>query len=481
MNNSVPFLVTKSAFVKAIFAGHATNIAIGVASFIGAHYGLHLSTEMSVAVTVVATAIGALMSSYIATRKLSRPVHALNSEIAKLNDKINASTSALSNVNEDLKALLEDLPLGLLVFNDEMQVTRINEVATKLLGASVDASTEALLAIVSKLKSNGQTINFIDWLHQAKTDKIQDLKRWPMVVLNSADNTAVFDLLAHYNKHDSHSYELVVMLVDRSEEYDRQEKQMEFISLAAHELRGPITVMRGLIDVLQHEAQDQLDDDHQELLTRMGISARQLAGYVDNILNVSRVDRETFEVHPDEEDWSKLLTSACQDMAIRAQANHRKLELHIAKSLPTAAVDTTAISHVITNLIDNAIKYSKDGGTVIVNAISKDSQIETTIQDFGIGIPDNVLSNLFVKFYRSHRSKQIVSGTGLGLYLCKAIIEAHGGNIWVRSSEGAGTTFGFTLPTYASVADQLKEGNNKESGIVRGSHGWIKNHSLYQR
>jgi len=152
----------------------------------------------------------------------------------------------------------------------------------------------------------------------------------------------------------------------------------------------------------------------------------------------------------------------------------------LPKDLPTVAVDSTAILHVLNNLIDNAIKYSSDNGKVVVSAKVKDTQVETTIQDFGIGIPANVVENLFTKFYRSHRSKQIVGGTGLGLYLCKAIVEAHGGSIWVRSTEGSGTTFGFTLPTYASVSDTLKAGQN-ETGIIRGSHGWIKNHALYRR
>jgi two-component system, OmpR family, sensor histidine kinase VicK len=101
------------------------------------------------------------------------------------------------------------------------------------------------------------------------------------------------------------------------------------------------------------------------------------------------------------------------------------------------------------------------------------------VQDFGVGIPSSVMPNLFSKFYRDHRNRAQIGGTGLGLYLSKAIISAHGGNIWVQSKEGEGSTFGFTLMPYERLAEELKNSDNNE--IVRGAHGWIKNHSLYRR
>ena len=130
-------------------------------------------------------------------------------------------------------------------------------------------------------------------------------------------------------------------------------------------------------------------------------------------------------------------------------------------------------------LPDNAIKYSGDGQKIVVRSyLTKDGMIETTVQDSGVGIPENVIPNLFERFYRNHRTQSQVGGTGLGLYLSKAIVEAHGGHIWVQSKEGQGTTIGFTLQPYALVAGKLKSDNG---GIVRQAHGWIKNHSLYRR
>jgi signal transduction histidine kinase len=134
----------------------------------------------------------------------------------------------------------------------------------------------------------------------------------------------------------------------------------------------------------------------------------------------------------------------------------------------------------LSNLVGNAVKYSgKSKKVVIKSYVNSEGMIETIIQDGGVGIPASVLPNLFEKFYRSHRSRNEVGGTGLGLYLSKAIVDAHGGHIWVRSKENNGSTFGFTVSPYAKLAEEKKTGDN--NAISRGAHGWIKNHSLYSR
>lgn len=476
------FVIKREALIKALLYGHFVNIFFGIIIFSTCHLLLKLPTIQSVILTISGTLVMSVVVSWLGTRKLSEPIAALNKELEALNEKVNTSTTELTKQSEGNMALVDSLPVGFLVFNNKTELTKGNKNAYALLGyaEAPEVDTSQILQQVKQLRSNGSQVNFTDWLHEARSSKIQLVKRWPMVKITNGENTVVCDMIAHYNKADTYGNDLVLLFIDRTEEYDRQEKQMEFISLAAHELRGPITIMRGLVDILQDEAGPTLSKEHNELITRIIVSARQLAGYVDNILGASRVDRETFEVHPTEANWQSVVEQSVRDLTVRAEAHHRTLEFNIAKDLPSVAVDSSAIMHVINNLVDNAIKYSPENGKVIINAVLKEDLVETTIQDFGIGIPANVVDNLFTKFYRSHKSKQIVSGTGLGLYLCKAIVEAHGGGIWVRSTEGSGTTFGFTLPTYASVADQIKAGNNEE-GIIRGSHGWIKNHALYRR
>src|ERR1019366_854776 len=103
----------------------------------------------------------------------------------------------------------------------------------------------------------------------------------------------------------------------------------------------------------------------------------------------------------------------------------------------------------------------------------------TTVQDFGLGISSSIMPNLFTKFYRDHRNRAQIGGTGLGLYLSKAIVTAHGGNLWVRSTEGKGSVFGFTLLPYEKLSQEIKSKDDEK--IVRSAHGWIKNHSYYRK
>ena len=166
-------------------------------------------------------------------------------------------------------------------------------------------------------------------------------------------------------------------------------------------------------------------------------------------------------------------------MELRARSQHRSLSVDIPSDLPTVAADRSSVSEVLSNLIDNAIKYSDEGGAVRVTARAKDKHVEVSVADNGIGIPASVINNLFHKFYRSHRSRETVAGTGIGLYLSKAIIESHGGTIGVSSTEGQGATFTFTLPIYAAVSDKLHNADNSNTEIISAGNSWIKNHTKY--
>jgi signal transduction histidine kinase len=168
-------------------------------------------------------------------------------------------------------------------------------------------------------------------------------------------------------------------------------------------------------------------------------------------------------------------------MNLRATSQGRALTVYLPEDLPTVAADVASASEVFTNLIDNALKYSNEGGVVNVTAAVEGDFVSVSVQDHGIGMPGNVVSNLFHKFYRSHRSRETVSGTGIGLYISKAIVESHGGKISVRSVEGEGSTFTFSLPIYSTVADKLQAGNNSnESLIDRNDGSWIKNHAMFR-
>jgi two-component system phosphate regulon sensor histidine kinase PhoR/two-component system sensor histidine kinase VicK len=204
------------------------------------------------------------------------------------------------------------------------------------------------------------------------------------------------------------------------------------------------------------ELEAYLSDQQKELFTRLIVSSNKLSGYINNILNVAKFDQNRLEFSPEEYEVSDIFDVINEDITIRASAQNRELEISIPHNLPTIGTDIYGASEVMINLIDNAIKYSNDGGLVKVWAEESDNFVDIYVQDFGIGIPASVLGNLFSKFYRSHRSRETVAGSGIGLYISKAIMEMTGGKIAVKSTEGKGSTFIVSFPIFSKITEGQK-------------------------
>ena len=328
------------------------------------------------------------------------------------------------------------------------------------------------------LFNDGDTLN--EWLNTCEKDSVHAEHVWTRIPdrLPNQENRRFFDVIASYQK--GAQPETVLSLVDRTNLYVVDEENLDFIAFAAHELRGPITVIRGYLDVLNDELTEVLKNDQSELFRRLIVSSNRLSGYINNILNTSRYDRRHLKIRLVEDTVAAVYDVINDDMQLRASSQNRLLAIHFPADLPTIAVDRASMSEVFGNLIDNAIKYSNEGGAIDVTAGVNNNFVEISVKDNGIGMPENVVSQLFQKFYRSHRSRETVAGTGIGLYISKAIVESHGGTISVRSEDGHGSTFTVSLPIYATVADKLKASDNNNEGLISEGNGWIKNHSMYR-
>jgi signal transduction histidine kinase len=319
------------------------------------------------------------------------------------------------------------------------------------------------------------------WLKDCEQHAVHSEHTWKRVPnkITGQEDRKIYDIIASYQK--GSTAEVVITLIDRSADYQPDDDNLDFIAFAAHELRGPITVIRGYLDVFGDEVGEKLDDDQAELLKRLVVSSNRLSGYINNILNASRYDRRHLKVHLKEETLASIYDSIKDDMDLRASSQGRMLSVNFPDDLPTVAADEASAGEVLTNLIDNALKYSSEGGHVTVTAKVEGNFVSTSVEDRGIGMPGNVVSNLFHKFYRSHRSRETVSGTGIGLYISKAIVESHGGKISVRSVENEGSTFTFSLPIYSTVAAKLQAGNNSNESLINHEEGsWIKNHAMFR-
>lgn len=237
--------------------------------------------------------------------------------------------------------------------------------------------------------------------------------------------------------------------------FEKQQQQLEsmqvdFVSMTSHELRTPITSLIGYLNTLNQEARDKLTNDQKEFLDRSIVSAQQILAIVNNILNVSKVERGAFTVSLRAVDLVELIETAVSESKILASQKNILLEFKKPEgSIPKVSADNLRISEVLNNLINNAIIYSQSGGKVEVKVQSDNKQAVTSVVDNGPGIPKEAQPKIFTKFFRAQGALDKSSnsqGSGLGLFISKSIIDLHKGQIWFESEPGKGTTFHFSLP-----------------------------------
>ena len=231
----------------------------------------------------------------------------------------------------------------------------------------------------------------------------------------------------------------------------------EFISIASHQLRTPLTAIKGFVSLLLEGSYGKLDAKPQEAMNKVYISNERLIHLVEDLLNVSRMEsgRMEFKFAP------TRMEDLCQEIVetFVLNAKDKNLYLHYTKPatpLPELAIDAGKVKEVVSNIIDNALKYTPKGGVTLRVELTKNQELTTDnkevirviVSDTGIGIPTTELPYLFAKFSRGKDVGRLnVSGTGLGLYVGKAIVEANGGRIWAESDgEGKGSRFIIELP-----------------------------------
>ena len=231
--------------------------------------------------------------------------------------------------------------------------------------------------------------------------------------------------------------------LERLREFDRLKD--EFIAVISHELRTPLTSVYGAAVTLQKR--DVADEMQEALLQIVSDEAGRLARLLDDALSASRLhaDRETFDIADD-----RRRARSCGPWSTpRARRLHGGLELEVVvpNGLPLVAADRDKLRQVLVNLIENAIKYSPDGGRIEVRIDRAGPNLRFSVRDEGIGIAPEEQTNIFERFHRlDPNMTRGVGGTGLGLYICRELVQRMDGRIWVTSREGEGSTFSFDLP-----------------------------------
>ncbi len=225
----------------------------------------------------------------------------------------------------------------------------------------------------------------------------------------------------------------------------------DFIAIAAHELRNPLAILKGFSQMLLVQTArgkgSELADWQTEALQSIDQSTLRLVELIDDLLDVTRLQAGRLELHLEPTDLVALVQRVVARFQITTE-RHR-LSLHTSMEHLVVYLDPRRIEQVLSNLINNAIKYSPQGGTIDMS-ISEDEEKGLALlstRDQGIGIPTHQQANVFGRFVRADNARTYgIGGTGLGLYLCRELIERHGGRIWFESTEGKGSTFFVALP-----------------------------------
>jgi len=221
----------------------------------------------------------------------------------------------------------------------------------------------------------------------------------------------------------------------------------EFLSMASHQLRTPLTSVKGYISMVLEGDAGKISDMQKHLLNEAFTSSERMVHLIHDFLNVSRLQTGKFMLEQHPFDLGRLVKEEVDSLRRTAESRSMKLKFVNKIGELTLNIDENKIRQVIMNFIDNALYYSYENTTITIELEQKEGNVELRVIDTGIGVPKSEQAQLFSKFYRaSNARKQRPDGTGVGLFLAKKVITSHGGDVLFESVEGKGSTFGFTLP-----------------------------------
>lgn len=352
-----------------------------------------------------------------------------------------------------LDALLESSADGIMVLDPDLTVTRVNQGLVSLTGWRVDQAVDYPYTAV------------VNWARLESEQTLEDAMRegWPHgqneplyvegeLARRSGSVVSVDIMYAPLIGRGGRLQSIIGIVRDITRFREADALKATFISVVSHELKTPVAIIRGYAETLQRPEARRNPKLVDELLEEIVEEADRLSTLVDDLLDASRLEAGGLSFTEVE---SVDLVAIAREVVERyaAQAPEHDLILDFPENFPTVDGDPARLEQVLDNLVSNAIKYSPQGGEVRVKGSFSPAEVTIAVQDEGVGIPIDEQRRIFERFYRVEGPEtRGVSGTGLGLYLIRAIVEAHGGNIRVNSRLGEGATFYVTLPRQTGLA-----------------------------
>ena len=221
---------------------------------------------------------------------------------------------------------------------------------------------------------------------------------------------------------------------------------IELISFLMHEFKTPLTSIITSAGLLAEELPLSPDDPKTRLISNILTSAYNLEARASELLDLAKLEAEGFQLELEPADINTVIYNAVDQISPTINSRNQSLTLNLAHHLPKTIADSLRIEQVLLNLLSNATKFTPEGGSISLTSTKQNDHIVIKVQDSGSSIPLEEQTKVFQLYYRLRDAKEHIPGTGLGLTLCKHLIELHGGTIWVESQQSKGSTFAFSLP-----------------------------------
>ena len=372
------------------------------------------------------------------TMAVNERVEDLHLTLAEVKRQLVERTLQLTEQRNMMQVILRGIGDGLLVFDDKGNVLDANPVALELLGCEEKDITGSSLEDVCPP------------LHAAAG-------RWEGMIYGP--RTPREDLFSFQSRdlragiaplwRDDEFLGCVVVLIDRTKEAEVDRLKSDLISIVSHELRSPLTSIKGYLDLLVEGELGEVSEEHKQYLELILSNTNRLAALIDDMLDLSRIESGKLQMDCGKVDVNYLLAFSVMTLKPQAAAKSITMRHDSGDGEFSVAGDVDRLQQALTNLVSNAIKYTHEGGTVTIHARFKKDEIHISVADTGLGISKEDQKRVFEKFYRvKTKATRGIGGTGLGLCIAKSILEAHAGRIELESQPSHGSTFTMILPSY---------------------------------
>jgi signal transduction histidine kinase len=341
--------------------------------------------------------------------------------------------------------IADELPDGLVVADEAGRVAVFNATAARLTNVhAADALGKDLFDVLPLRDADGR-----DWW--AYTDPYHGLQirtRHPERPLYLRDGTEVLVVVRYVRERRRHDVlRLVVALHDAAQRARLERSRADLVSTVAHELRSPLTSVKGFTATLLAKWHRFTDDQKLVMLETVNADADRVTRLITELLDVSRIESGRLEVHRQLVDVPERARKVIAGRVAAGEPEER-FRLEVREGLPETWLDPDKVDQILGNLVENAVRHGAGTVTVVVEPAAGADAVTVFVQDEGEGIAPDLASRVFRQFWRGHRR----GGTGLGLYIVKGLVEAHGGTISVGRAPGGGAEFRFTMPAGAPAA-----------------------------